>query len=59
MSKAIKFNTAFSFVVQKDILDRLSFQSKSKKISKACYVRNAILKQLEQDELKIKTGETK
>lgn len=59
MGKAIKFNKAFSFVLQDDILQRLSVQSKSKRISKACYVRNAIINQLKKDELTTKTGETK
>lgn len=59
MTKAITFNKAFSFVLQKDILDRLSFQSKSKNVSKASYVRKAIINQLKKDELTNKTGETK
>lgn len=59
MTKAITFNKAFSFVLQKDILDRLGLQSKSKNVSKASYVRKAIINQLEKDELTTKTGETK
>lgn len=52
-------NKAFSLVLPEDLLNRTTKQSKVKKISKACYVRNAISNQLEQDELKqLKTGET-